>query len=63
MGKKGGSNSMLKWALILGGGFLAFEFLTNKGGNLDFISKGLNAIGAKSNYVRGGVEWGDSYYY
>lgn len=62
MAKKssGGFNNVLKWVLVLGGGFLAFEYVTNKGGQYDYISKVLDQV--SSNYVRGGKEWGDRYY-
>lgn len=66
MGKKGKSGSILNWLLVGGGLFLAYEYFTNKGGQYDFISKGLNAIqggGASSKYVRGNVIWGDDDYY
>jgi hypothetical protein len=61
-GKKGGSGSLLTWLVVLCGGFLAYEYLANKGGQYDYISKVMSGR-ARSRYVRGGVEWGDRYYY
>jgi len=58
MGKNIGN--YLKWGIGLGIVFLAFEYITNKGGQYDYVSKLIDQAGSK--YVRGGVEWGDRYY-
>jgi hypothetical protein len=56
MGKKGGPN-ILTLALVGGALFLGYQYMTNRGGEHDYISK---IIGDKafSGYVRGNVNWG-----